>query len=353
MSFDVILPFLRPIAHLIQDPDVGEIMVNGSGLVFIERNGELEEVTDVRVDERNLIVAVKNIARALGDDVSEAQPILDSRLPDGSRVAAILPPCSVGGTTLTIRKFQTRFFTAEELVRIGTMPEEVLDQVRAAIEQNRNILISGGTSTGKTTLLNALAAFLPKGTRVVLIEDTAELQLRQRNLVSLEARRAQVGLPAVTIRDLLRATLRLRPDRILVGEVRGGEAFDLLQALNTGHAGSLSTIHANSAEQALRRLATCVAESAVELPYQAVRYQIAEAVDLVLHLGRRGGTRVVEELLKVGRFDATQDRYDSVVLFDHARTTPDAAPVLASNHRSDLNGVLPSATGGADFATAL
>jgi pilus assembly protein CpaF len=238
MSFDVILPFLQPIADLIQDPEISEVMVNGSGLIFIERNGELEEVTDVHLDERNLIVAVKNIARVLGDDVSEVQPILDSRLPDGSRVAAILPPCSVGGTTLAIRKFQTRFFTAEELVRIGTMPSEVLDQVRTAVEQNRNILISGGTSTGKTTLLNALAAFLPKRTRVVLIEDTAELQLRQRNLVSLEARRAQVDLPAVTIRDLLRATLRLRPDRILVGEVRGGEAFDLLQALNTGHAGS-------------------------------------------------------------------------------------------------------------------
>ena len=353
MSFDVILPFLLPIADLILDPEVSEIMVNGSGLIFIERNGELEEVTDVHLDERNLIVAVKNIARALGDDVSEAQPILDSRLPDGSRVAAILPPCSVGGTTLTIRKFQTRFFTAEELVRIGTMPEEVLDQVRTAIAQNRNILISGGTSTGKTTLLNALAAFLPNSTRVVLIEDTAELQLSQRNLVSLEARRAQADLPAVTIRDLLRASLRLRPDRILVGEVRGGEAFDLLQALNTGHAGSLSTIHANSAEQALRRLATCVAESAVELPYQAVRYHIADAVNLVLHLGRRDGKRVVEELLKVGRFDATHDRYDSVVLFDHARAGSDAAQMLAGDRDARLECDPPSASGGADVAAAV
>jgi len=177
MSFDVILPFLRPIAHLVLDPDISEIMVNGSGAIFVERNGHLEPVPDVRVGERNLTVAVKNIARALGDDVSEEQPILDSRLPDGSRVAAVLPPCSVGGTTLTIRKFQTRFFTADELVRIGTMPQEVLDEVRAAIEKNRNILISGGTSTGKTTLLNALAAFLSKSHRVVVIEDTAELQL--------------------------------------------------------------------------------------------------------------------------------------------------------------------------------
>jgi pilus assembly protein CpaF len=272
----------------------------------------------VRVDERNLIVAVKNIARALGDDVSEAQPILDSRLPDGSRVAAILPPCSVGGTTLTIRKFQRRFFTAEELVRIGTMPEEVLDQVRTAVQQNRNILISGGTSTGKTTLLNALAAYLPKGHRVVLIEDTAELQLSQRNLVSLEARRAQVDLPAVTIRELLRATMRLRPDRILVGEVRGEEAFDLLQALNTGHAGSLSTTHSNSADQALVRLATCVAESRVDWPYHAVRYQIAAAINFVLHLGRCRGKRIVEQLIRVARYDVRRDGYDCVVLFDRS-----------------------------------
>jgi pilus assembly protein CpaF len=341
VSFDLILPFLRPIAHLIQDPEISEIMVNGSGLIFIEKNGQLEEVTDVHLDERNLIVAVKNIARALGDDVSEQQPILDSRLPDGSRVAAILPPCSVGGTTLTIRKFQTRFFTTEELVRIGTMTPEVLDQVRSAINQHRNILISGGTSTGKTTLLNALAAFLPAVHRVIVIEDTAELQLDQRNLVRLEARRAQVDLPAVTIRDLLRATLRLRPDRILVGEVRGGEAFDLLQALNTGHSGSLSTIHANSASQALARLASCVVQSAVELPYQAVRYQIADAIDLVLHLGRRDGARVVEELLKVGRYDAPRDGYDSVVLFHAAGPAPATSEAPEDDRVSGMNRVGP------------
>jgi pilus assembly protein CpaF len=311
MSFDIILPFLRPIAHLIEDADVSEIMVNGSRRVFIERDGVVREATDVRLDERNLRVAVKNIARALGDDVSEEKPILDSRLPDGSRVAAVLPPCSLGGTTLTIRKFQTRFFTADELVRIGTMTPEVLSAVRDAIARNENILISGGTSTGKTTLLNALAAFLPVHDRVVLIEDTAELQIDRPNLVRFEARREQVGLPAVTIRELLRATLRHRPDRIIVGEVRGGEAFDLLQALNTGHAGSLSTIHANSAEQSLARLASCVVQSGVELPYQAVRYQIADAIDLVLHLVRRPGARVVESLIRVGHYDVDRDRYDT------------------------------------------
>jgi len=228
------------------------------------------------------------------------------------------------------------------------MTPEVLDQVRTAIHQHRNILISGGTSTGKTTLLNALAAFLPKLHRVIVIEDTSELQLDQRNLVRLEARRAQVDLPAVTIRDLLRATLRLRPDRILVGEVRGGEAFDLLQALNTGHSGSLSTIHANSASQALTRLASCVVQSAVELPYQAVRYQIADAIDLVLHLGRRDGARVVEELLRVGRYDAPRDGYESVVLFRSAGAAPDTGEAPEGDRASDISDVIPSVAGRAD-----
>ena len=320
MSFDLILPFLRPIAHLIEDAEVSEIMVNGSQRVFIERGGVMREATEVRLDERNLRVAVKNIARALGDDVSEEKPILDSRLPDGSRVAAVLPPCSLGGTTLTIRKFQTRFFTSDELVRIGTMTLGVLATVRDAITRNENILISGGTSTGKTTLLNALAAFLPTDDRIVLIEDTAELQIDRLNLVRFEARREQVGLPAVTIRELLRATLRHRPDRIIVGEVRGGEAFDLLQALNTGHAGSLSTIHANSAEQALARLASCAVQSGVELPYQAVRYQIADAIHLVLHLARRRGVRIVNELIQVVRYDAANDQYETVELREHVPT---------------------------------
>lgn len=320
MSFDVILPFLRPIAHLIEDADVSEIMVNGSRRVFIERHGLLHEVADVQIDERNLRVAVQNIARTLGDDVSEEQPILDSRLPDGSRVAAVFPPCSLGGTTLTIRKFQTRFFTAEELVRIGTMTAAVLETLHTAIVDGRNVLISGGTSTGKTTLLNALAAFLPVDDRIVVIEDTAELQIDRPNLVRFEARRAQAGWPAVTIRDLLRATLRHRPDRIIVGEVRGGEAFDLLQALNTGHAGTLSTIHANAADQALARFASCVVQSGVELPYQAVRYQIADAIDLVLHLGRRQGARVVDELIHVVRYEAERDGYETVDLIAAPRS---------------------------------
>lgn len=300
MPLDLVLPFLRPIAHLITDPEISEIMVNGSRSIFIEREGRLVAVSGVNLDERNLRVAVKNIARALGDDISEEQPILDARLEDGSRVAAVFPPCSLGGTTLTIRKFQQRFFTAEELVKAGMMSHHVLAQVHNAVRRNHTILISGGTSTGKTTVLNAISAFLPAEDRLVVIEDTAELHLTQRNVVRLEAKREQREVKPVTIRDLLRAALRHRPDRIIVGEVRGSEAYDLLEALNTGHAGSLSTIHANSATQALNRFASCVTQSGVELPYQVIRDQISACVQLVVHVQRVDGRREVSELLHVG-----------------------------------------------------
>lgn len=299
MAFELVIPFLRPIAHLITDPEVSEIMVNGARNVFVERAGRLTSVDDVQLDERNLRVAVKNIARALGDDISEEQPILDARLEDGSRVAAVFPPCSLGGTTLTIRKFQQRFFTADELVRTGMMSSAMLEQIRDAVERNHTILISGGTSTGKTTLLNAIGAFLPPDDRLVVIEDTAELHLTQRNIVRLEARREQRDVKSVTIRDLLRAALRHRPDRIIVGEVRGSEAYDLLEALNTGHAGSLSTIHANSAAQALNRFASCVTQSGVDLPYEVIRDQIRACVQLVIHLQRVDGRREVSEVLRL------------------------------------------------------
>ena len=309
MSFEVILPFLRPIEAWILDPAVTEVMVNGSGAVFVERDGRMEAVPDVTVREHNLRVAVRNLARALGDDISDEQPLLDSRLPDGSRVAAALPPVSLGGTTLTIRKFQGRFFTANELVRTGTVTAGQLRIMQEAIDARDNMLISGGTGTGKTTLLNALVAALPSEDRLVVIEDTAELQLEAPNLVRFEARRAQPDVPAVTIRDLVRATLRHRPDRILVGEVRGGEAFDLLQALNTGHSGTLSTIHANSAEQALRRFTSCVLQSSVDLPYPAIRHAMAECLQLLVHLERRRGRRVVTELVRISGYHATSDTY--------------------------------------------
>ena len=312
MSFEIILPFLRPIAPYLVDPEVSEIMVNPGGAVFIERHGRLAAIDGAQVDERNLQVAVRNIARLLGNDISEEQPILDARLPDGSRVAAVMPPCSLHGTALTIRKFRPAYFTLEELVTTGTVTASMADALHTAIERRHTILISGGTGTGKTTLLNALAARLPRDERVVVVEETAELRITLPNVVRLEERRAQRELSAVTMRDLLRATLRHRPDRILVGEVRGGEAYDLLQALNTGHAGTLCTIHASSAIQALARLTSCVLQAGVDVPYAAVRHQIGEAVQVVTHLARTGGHRRVGQLLHVRRYMPDEDRYDVV-----------------------------------------
>ena len=232
-GFEVILPFLKPIEHLILDESISEVMVNGSNRVFIERDGYIRQVPGIALGERSLTVAVKNIARRLGDDISESKPILDSRLPDGSRVAAVIPPCSLGGVTLTIRKFNSRHFDIEDLIRSATLDRSLANRLEDYLLQRRNLLISGGTGTGKTTLLTALGKFIPADERILLIEDTAEIQLAHENLVRFEARREQDGTPAVSIRDLLKAALRHRPDRILVGEVRGGEAFDLLQLLNT------------------------------------------------------------------------------------------------------------------------
>jgi len=277
-GFELILPFLRPIEHLILDPDISEIMVNGHASVFIERAGYLQAVSGVILTEKSLLIAVKNIARRLGDDISESKPVLDSRLPDGSRVAAVIPPCSVNGITLTIRKFNSRRLTVADLVEIGTLPASLAEALEGQILERKNILISGGTGTGKTTLLNILAGFIPNEQRLVIIEDTAEIQIRKDNLVRLEARREQNGLPAVTIRDLLKATLRHRPDRIILGEIRGGEAFDLLQLLNTGHSGTLCTLHATSAAQGLSRFTSCVLQSGVELPYRAIKTNIADSL---------------------------------------------------------------------------
>jgi pilus assembly protein CpaF len=238
------------------------------------------------------------------------RPLLDSRLPDGARVAAVLSPCSVTGTVLAIRKFHGHRYTAEQLVRTGTITPELLEHLRCAVEARQNILISGGTGTGKTTLLNALATLIGPDERIVVIEDTSEIQIAARNLVRLEARREQPPAPPVTLRDLLKTTLRLRPDRILLGEVRGGEAFDLLQALNTGHSGTLSTLHANSAGQAIARFTTCVLQSGIELPYRAIRANIADALDLLVHIERRQGKRLVTQVYRVHGYDDTLDRYD-------------------------------------------
>jgi pilus assembly protein CpaF len=315
MSWEVILPFLRPIEGLILDPDISDILVNGPDHVFIEKFGELQKVPGVTLTEKSLQVAIRNIARVLGDDIGEEKPILDARLPDGSRVTAIIPPCSVNGTSVAIRKFQSKLYGPQDLVRIGTLTPELLLQLQTAVEIHQNILISGGTGTGKTTLLNALSNFIGTEERLVLIEDTSELQIEKENLVRLEARREQKGIPAISIRDLLKATLRLRPDRIILGEVRGGEAFDLLQALNTGHSGSLSTIHASSAAEAISRFATCVLMSGIDLPYRVIRENIGQSLDLVIQLKRQPGKRAVAEVLRIKRYVPAEDYYEFETLY--------------------------------------
>ena len=317
MCWDVIIPFLRPIEGLILDPDISDILVNGPDQVFVEKFGNLSRVAGVTLTEKSLQVAVRNIARSLGNDISEEKPILDARLPDGSRVAAVFPPCSVNGTSIAIRKFQSKLYGPEDLVRIGTLTPELLLQLQTAVEIHQNILISGGTGTGKTTLLNALSNFIGGEERLVVIEDTSEIQIEKDNLVRLEARRPQTNLPEVSIRDLLKATLRLRPDRIILGEVRGGEAFDLLQALNTGHSGSLSTIHASSAAEAMSRFAICVAMAGIDLPYRVIRQNIAESLNMVIQLKRVTGKRTVSEVLRIKGYVPAEDYYEFETLYQN------------------------------------
>ena len=314
-GFETILPFLKPIEHPILDDSVSEIMVNGPDRVFVERKGFIERASGISLGERALTVAVKNIARRLGDDISEAKPILDSRLPDGSRVAAVIPPCSLAGVTLTIRKFNTSHFDMEDLIREGTLDRALANHLEDYVLARKNILICGGTGTGKSTLLSILGKFVPPEERVLVIEDTAEIQLPQQNLVRFEARREQNGLPAVAIRDLLKAALRHRPDRIVLGEVRGSEAFDLLQLLNTGHSGTLSTIHASSAQQGLARFTSCVLQSGVELPFRAIKTNIADSLNVVIHVERRPGRRYISEVLFVNGYDPDTDLFDYGAVF--------------------------------------
>ncbi|MGD0427531.1 MAG: ATPase, T2SS/T4P/T4SS family [Candidatus Acidiferrales bacterium] len=314
-GFETILPFLRPIEHLLLDDSISEVMVNGACDIFIEKRGFLEHVQGVSLGEKALLVAVKNIARRLGDDISEAKPILDSRLPDGSRVAAVIPPCSLDGVVLTIRKFNSRHLDVQDLVRAGALDQTLANLLEDYVLARKNILISGGTSSGKTTLINALGRFIPGEERILLIEDTAEIQMPHGNLVRFEARQAQRGLPAIGIRDLLKASLRHRPDRILLGEIRGGEAFDLLQLLNTGHSGTLSTIHANSAKQGLARFTSCVLQSGVDLPYRAIKTNIADSLNVVVHVERRPGRRFISEVVEINRYDPDVDLFDYCAVY--------------------------------------
>jgi pilus assembly protein CpaF len=318
-GFEAILPFLKPIEHLILDDSISEVMVNGPDHIFIEKAGFIEPVQGVRLGEKSLMVAVKNIARRLGGDISESKPILDSRLPDGSRVAAVIPPCSVNGVTLTIRKFNSRNFAIEDLVQVGTLERWLANQLEGYVLARKNILITGSTGSGKTSMLNVLGKFIPTDERVLLIEDTSEIHMCQDNLVRFEARQPQNGLPAITIRDLLKASLRHRPDRIILGEIRGGEAFDLLQLLNTGHSGSLSTVHATSAKQGLARFTSCVLQSGIDLPYRSIKTNVGDSVNVVVHLERRPGRRFVSEVVEIHGYDPDRDEYHYGFIFDNQR----------------------------------
>jgi pilus assembly protein CpaF len=314
-GFETILPFLKPIEHLILDDTISEVMVNGADSIFIEKGGYLQPVRGISLGEKALLVAVKNIARRLGGDISESHPILDSRLPDGSRVAAVIPPCSLNGVTLTIRKFNTRHFEIQDLIAAGTLDQLLANRLEDYVLSRKNILICGGTGSGKTTTLNILSRFIPEEERILLIEDTAEIQIVQPNLVRFEARHAQNGLPGVAIRDLLKAALRHRPDRILLGEIRGGEAFDLLQLLNTGHSGTLSTVHANSAKQGLARFTSCALQSGVELPYRAIKSNIADSLHVVIQIERRPGRRYISEVLEINNYDPDADLFDYCAIY--------------------------------------
>jgi pilus assembly protein CpaF len=305
--FDVFefVPDLRP---FLADPSITEIMVNGSQ-VFVERNGHVQAVPDLVIDENLLRAEITRLASDNDDKVNDRQPILDARLDDGSRIAAMLPPASVGGPILTIRKFTQRF-TLRELHDNGTLIGGSHVVLIDAVFRYKNILISGAAGTGKTTLLNAIGDCIADKDRIAIIEDTAEIYLQKPNLIRLEAQREIDDRKAITIATLVRAVLRHRPDRIIVGEVRGAEAFDLLQALNTGHRGSLTTIHANSAASALTRLAHCVLMAKPDIPYENVHEAIGEAIDIVVHLQRQNGRRLVTEVVQVERYNIATHQYE-------------------------------------------
>jgi pilus assembly protein CpaF len=295
-----------PLERLLADDTVSEIMVNAPHDVWIEREGMLHKTSVRFTDESQLRRIINKMVAEVGRRVDEAQPMVDARLPDGSRINAVIPPLSLSGALLTIRKFGSERLDIETLVRLGSLTPETADLLHRCVEARLNILISGGTGAGKTTLLNAMSAGIPDSERIVTIEDAAELRLVQRHVLRLECRPKNIeGEGEVTIRDLLRNTLRMRPDRIVVGEVRGAESLDMLQAMNTGHDGSLSTIHANSPRDALARVETMVMMAGYDLPLRAIRQQVASALDLIIQLERvHDGSRKVMSITEVQRMES-------------------------------------------------
>jgi len=292
---------LGPLEPLMQDPTVSDILVNGSKEVYIERRGKLERTRVIFRDDKHLLQIIERIVSAVGRRVDESSPMVDARLPDGSRVNAIIPPLALDGPVLSIRRFAADPYRMADLIEFGTLTAGLAEILRAAVQARLNILVSGGTGAGKTTMLNVLSNAIPNTERIVTIEDSAELQLQQEHVVRLETRPPNIEAQgAVTQRDLLRNALRMRPDRIVVGEVRGPEVLDMLQAMNTGHDGSLSTVHANSTRDALSRLETMVLMSGVALPVRAMRDYIASALDVMIHLARLSdGTRKVTRVTEI------------------------------------------------------
>ncbi len=302
-----------PLQRLLEDRTITEIMVNGASTIYIERNGTISRTPFRFVDEEHLRRVIERIVARVGRRIDESSPLVDARLSDGSRVNAVIPPLAVDGATLTIRKFSAEPYTVDDLIKFGSMTPALADFLKGCVEAKLNILVSGGTGTGKTTLLNVLSSFIPAAERIVTIEDAVELKLQQEHVIRMESRPPNIeGSGQVTIRDLVRNSLRMRPDRIVVGEARGGEALDMLQAMNTGHDGSISTIHANSPRDCVARLETLVLMAGMELPLRAIREQVSSAIDLIIQIQRlRDGSRRVTQVTEVIGMEG-----DTVVLQD-------------------------------------
>jgi pilus assembly protein CpaF len=307
-----------PIEDLLNDDSVTEVMVNGPDIVFAERAGKVVEIASGFVDAQHVRRVIDKIVSHVGRRIDESSPMVDARLPDGSRVNAIIPPLAIDGPFLTIRKFARDPFMATDLVRFGTLDERSVRFLRACIEGKLNILVAGGTGTGKTTLLNVLSSFIPNDERIVTVEDAKELQLHQRHVLCMETRPPNVERTGeITIRDLVKNSLRMRPDRIVVGECRGGEALDMLQAMNTGHDGSMTTVHANSPRDALSRVETLTLMAGFDLPIRAIREQVASAVDLIVQLTRlRDGSRRVTHITEVDGMEGDKITLQDIFLFD-------------------------------------
>ena len=312
---------LGPIQGLLRNNEITEIMVNRFDSIYIEQEGKIFQSRLRFSSEEHLRRTIERIVAHVGRRIDESSPLVDARLPDGSRVNAVVPPIALDGAILTIRKFSAEPFTIDDLISLGTLPEEAATFLKTCVEAKLNILISGGTGSGKTTTLNVLSSFIPDNERVITVEDAAELQLAQPHVVRMESRPVNIeGKGLVTIRDLVRNSLRMRPDRIVVGEVRDGAALDMLQAMNTGHEGSLTTIHANSSKDALVRIENLVLMAGVEFPIRVIREQISEAIDIIIHQARlRDGSRRVTEISEVTGIDV-----DSIQLQDIYKFSTDS-----------------------------